>query len=292
MVLECKSPDNWFLGDRLKEPFPQNTAVIVDIKDLLFPNIDNVFIQIEPDAINDIDTYLINNYTKYKYIYTYSAPVLSTCPNARFYLFGSARVPHTVYMNIDCSKKKFAISTICGSKQCGTAKGHILRQLLYYNQKYFDSLPITFFRSSNQHPHLPDFGNNPFVPMTNIPENNDKGVLFDRYQYSIIIENSQQDNYFSEKLVDCLLSKTIPIYWGCPNIGAFFDTTGWILLDKDRLDFTQQENQYHIIHEIKTKISELTPNHYEKYYHTIHKNWEQAQLFIDPYKNIIAASIT
>ena len=30
--------------------------------------------------------------------------------------------------------------------------------------------------------------------------------------------------YFSEKLIDSLYTKTIPIYWGCPNIDNWFNT--------------------------------------------------------------------
>ncbi len=40
------------------------------------------------------------------------------------------------------------------------------------------------------------------------------------------METSQEKNYFSEKLIDCLLTETIPIYWGCPNIGDYFDMRG------------------------------------------------------------------
>ncbi len=32
--------------------------------------------------------------------------------------------------------------------------------------------------------------------------------------------------YFSEKLLDCFALGTIPIYWGCPKIGSFFNPRG------------------------------------------------------------------
>ena len=51
------------------------------------------------------------------------------------------------------------------------------------------------------------------------------------YLFSLAIENSKIDNYFSEKLLDCFATSTIPIYWGCPNIGNFFNTEGMIILD-------------------------------------------------------------
>lgn len=46
------------------------------------------------------------------------------------------------------------------------------------------------------------------------------------YRYSVVIENDTSENYYTEKLTDCLLTGTIPIYYGCPNIGEFFDIAG------------------------------------------------------------------
>jgi len=48
------------------------------------------------------------------------------------------------------------------------------------------------------------------------------------YRYSIVIESWRGDWYFSEKLIDCLSQGTVPIYWGCPDIGRFFDLRGII----------------------------------------------------------------
>ena len=45
--------------------------------------------------------------------------------------------------------------------------------------------------------------------------------------FSVAIENvSCDDNYFSEKIIDCFLTGTIPIYHGCIHIGEFFDERG------------------------------------------------------------------
>ncbi len=49
------------------------------------------------------------------------------------------------------------------------------------------------------------------------------------YKYSIIIENSSEDNYFTEKLIDACLLETVPIYWGAPNISKYFDVKGFII---------------------------------------------------------------
>ena len=46
--------------------------------------------------------------------------------------------------------------------------------------------------------------------------------------FSISIENIKSDYYFTEKLFDCLLTGTIPIYYGCPSLHKFFDKRGII----------------------------------------------------------------
>ena len=51
------------------------------------------------------------------------------------------------------------------------------------------------------------------------------------YEYSIAIENSSQSNYFSEKIIDCMLLWTIPLYWGCPNISDYFPAGSYREID-------------------------------------------------------------
>jgi len=46
------------------------------------------------------------------------------------------------------------------------------------------------------------------------------------YAFSIAMENTRHNYYFTEKIIDCFLTATIPIYWGCPEIGRFFDAKG------------------------------------------------------------------
>lgn len=54
------------------------------------------------------------------------------------------------------------------------------------------------------------------------------------YTYSICIENSREKNYVTEKLTDCFLMGTIPIYLGCPNIQHIYDERSYHQLDPDK----------------------------------------------------------
>lgn len=83
------------------------------------------------------------------------------------------------------------------------------------------------------------------------------------YKFSITIENGQHDNYFTEKILDCFLTGTIPIYNGCRNIGEFFDTNGIITFDTED--------------ELVDIVSNLTDNDYEQRKNAIQRNFEIAK---------------
>jgi len=51
------------------------------------------------------------------------------------------------------------------------------------------------------------------------------------YAFSIVTENCKKDYYFTEKLIDCFVTGTIPIYHGCSSIGNIFDKNGIIQFD-------------------------------------------------------------
>jgi hypothetical protein len=72
------------------------------------------------------------------------------------------------------------------------------------------------------------------------------------YMFSVAIENA--DNWFTEKLLDCFLTGTIPIYYGTPNIGKWFNTDGMIFLE-DGFDIEElSEGLY------KSKIDAIKEN--------------------------------
>lgn len=51
------------------------------------------------------------------------------------------------------------------------------------------------------------------------------------YRYSIAMENTSMPYYFTEKITDCFLSYTVPVYFGCTNIGDFFPQNSFIQID-------------------------------------------------------------
>ena len=60
----------------------------------------------------------------------------------------------------------------------------------------------------------------------------DKSEGLSDYAFSIVIENSKSNFYFTEKLIDCFVTGTIPIYWGCNRVENFFDKRGFFTFEK------------------------------------------------------------
>jgi hypothetical protein len=56
------------------------------------------------------------------------------------------------------------------------------------------------------------------------------------YKYHIVFENSQNKDYWTEKLADSYLGEAFPIYWGCPNITDYFSEAAISVLDLNEMN--------------------------------------------------------
>lgn len=79
------------------------------------------------------------------------------------------------------------------------------------------------------------------------------------YCFSFAMENATYSNMFTEKITDCFMTGTIPIYYGINNIGDFFNIDGVIILDDN------------------FKIEELTFDLYFSKFEAIKDNHERAK---------------
>lgn len=59
----------------------------------------------------------------------------------------------------------------------------------------------------------------------------DKWDVLAPYKYHISIENSASDYYWTEKLSDCFLAGSFPIYYGCTNLEKFFPRESYEPID-------------------------------------------------------------
>jgi hypothetical protein len=59
----------------------------------------------------------------------------------------------------------------------------------------------------------------------------DKWDAIHNYRYTIVLENTVTNDYWSEKLADAYLGLTFPIYYGCPNINEYFPSNSYAYID-------------------------------------------------------------
>jgi hypothetical protein len=60
------------------------------------------------------------------------------------------------------------------------------------------------------------------------------------YKYSLAIENYSCNDYWTEKIADCFLSWTMPIYYGAKNITSYFPKESMILIDPGKPEVAVQ----------------------------------------------------
>jgi hypothetical protein len=95
----------------------------------------------------------------------------------------------------------------------------------------------------------------------------------ENYCFSIAMENVKENFYFSEKLIDCLLSETVPIYYGCPKIYELFDPRGFLGFDTlqelidilENIDYKKYSEMLPFVKENKKRCIELGLSSYDDY---------------------------
>ena len=64
-------------------------------------------------------------------------------------------------------------------------------------------------------------------------DGNCKFLGLNDYAHTVVLENAQEKNYWTEKMADAYLSWCFPIYWGCPNIDDFFEPQSYKTISLD-----------------------------------------------------------
>ncbi|GAB4307317.1 MAG: hypothetical protein Kow0058_19170 [Roseovarius sp.] len=140
---------------------------------------------------------------RYHRILSYDEALLAAVPNGIFFPYGTCWVPD--WRTRDLTKTAMC-SLIASEKR--SQEGHMLRHRV-----------AAMVRRRGYDVAVMGRGYRPFGAMA-------EGLA--PFRYSVVIENVRERNFFTEKLIDAVLCRTVPIYWGCPNIGDFMDVSGMI----------------------------------------------------------------
>lgn len=200
-----------------------------------------LFVQ-EPNEFFGYHTFAQQHAHLFSAIFTWSKPILETVPNSYPFYFGAGNIDLIPRLEFH-SNKLYEISFLCGNKQI--LEGHHLRHKIFNSEREFEK-PTHFIYTS--------------------PWEGGKDRCWNS-MFHIAVENSRHDNYFTEKIVDAFVTKTIPLYWGCPNIGDFFNLDG-IVTFEDEKDLIE-----------KSKM--LTPEYYKEREQVMIENREKAFKYAD-----------
>ena len=206
---------------------------------------------------------VIANHKKYDLILATDDEILVFCSNAKKFPYGSTWLNRGKIKNpdglgyyetgpiFDRETKNFDVSFLASWYDINRP-GYRLRQQIW-DRKDDIKIPRSFYTSTKC------FSNSP-----NPLPGGEKEILFDS-QYHICVENHAVGNYFTEKILDALLTETIPVYWGCTNISDYFNPEGLIL--------------FQTVDELLDKLNDLTPEYYHDRLAVIQENKQRAIKF-------------
>jgi hypothetical protein len=66
------------------------------------------------------------------------------------------------------------------------------------------------------------------IPNNGIASIKNKGEIISDYRFNICYENLAYPGYITEKIIDALISKTIPVYYGAPDVSVYIPTNAFI----------------------------------------------------------------
>lgn len=225
------SKSNYFIWDRynigLKNHFYSHKAMLERVKSSGGDTKNLYGMLIESEIITPEDYLLFDKYkqlaSEFDAIFTYSSKLLDKLENAVFMPFNATLWYGTKDQGGVLSSKTYEIkskniSIIASNKLL--CDMHLFRKDIAEKCKN-NKLADTFGT----------FDGGPRVPKI-------ADILTD-YRYNIAVENFIDDYYFTEKVLNCFASMTVPIYCGAPKIHEFFNPDGIIFLktsDIDNLD--------------------------------------------------------
>ena len=94
--------------------------------------------------------------------------------------------------------------------------GHQYRHMLVKNILH-NRLPIDIYGRGCQY-----YKRSMDLSDSRVKGNFERYEMYDGYKFHICIENVRSNHYFSEKIINTLLTNTTPIYLGCNNIDKYF----------------------------------------------------------------------
>lgn len=173
----------------------------------------NIMVLQEPDEYFGMHTWTLANKDYFQLILSWNDKVINNCPLTIYNPFGHTWLLPNQYETP--KEKKFEISHLSG--RLNKSYGHSLRHEILARQDEI-KIPKNFYHT---------YGDRDDINKARLG----KEAVFGNSMFNIAIENFSHRGYFTEKLLDCFLLRSIPVYWGCSNIEYFFNKKGIITFE-------------------------------------------------------------
>jgi hypothetical protein len=209
-----------------------------------YPSVIKCAYIIEPEIINGEDyANTIRNQDSYDYIFTHDLSLKNKIKENKFiYVFHGGT--HLRNEDIKIHEKTKLTSMIFSDKKWNNF--HIFRHTIY----------------SMIQNKIDGFGSG----CGNYIKYKSEGL--NEYCFSIAMENYNSNGLFTEKILDCFLTGTIPIYYGTDDIGNYFNPKGFF--------------QFSNINELNIIMNAISFNIYEQMLPYVYENYEKAKNYIFP----------
>lgn len=232
---------------------PQNLTPVPD---------DTIRFFVTTEPMGDYNKIILENQNCFTYVLTQFPELLELPQSVKLVGCGSFVDPAPDI------EKKFGVSTVITYRN--VLPGHALRHELYQRRKEI-KIPFDIYAGT----WTETFTGEDTILMPPWPNRKEKVMVFDS-MFHICIEGFQRQDQYSEKIIDALITKTIPIYWGCTNIGEYFNEQGIIKVNS--------------VNEIIEVCNQLTPEVYERMLPLVNDNYETA-LKVYRYEDILEDAI-
>ena len=97
---------------------------------------------------------------------------------------------------------------------------------------------------------------------------------FEKYRYSIAVENLVSPFYFTEKILDCFAAQTIPIYIGATEIGQFFNPDGIIQTSVEDFNHIEDILAKCTVEEYERRLPAVMENFYRVQKYVVQTRWD------------------
>tara|TARA_R110000744_G_C19332138_1_gene558695 strand:+ start:922 stop:1788 length:867 start_codon:yes stop_codon:yes gene_type:complete len=229
----------------------------------------NILIINEPNEFFGLHDYARNYGHLYSAVLSWDSDI--DLPNSVVFPHGERNIDLDYCKEFENKERVFEVNFLRGV--LNKIEGHHLRHRIFDKESEI-KIPHKWY------PYLSDFdhknnnrpdGND--LPNGNPIEGEGKKELWGRNaMFHVAVENSKHNHYFTDKIIDCFCTKTVPLYWGAPYIGDFYDDRGIIHFEDEN--------------ELIDVINKLTPQDYYDMKGYIDVNYKRALKNSDFFKRV------